>query len=72
VQTGRILVIRRRRPVQGWCYRCGRETHMLTLDEVSVMSACPPPRLEAQPGWHISEAEDGTALVCLDSFLKSL
>jgi hypothetical protein len=46
---------------------------MLTMEEVSsVMSSGPPPNLEAQPGWHLSEAEDGTGLVCLDSFLKSL
>jgi hypothetical protein len=73
VQTDRILVIRRRRPFRAWCYECGCETDMLTIDEVgSMTSAGLPPSLDAQPGWHLSQAEDGTGLVCLDSFLKSL
>lgn len=73
VQTDQILVIRRRRPIRAWCHECGCETDMLTIDEVgSVMSSGPPLTLDAQPGWHRSESEDGTGLVCLDSFLKSL
>ena len=73
VQTDRILVIRRRRPVRAWCRDCGCETDMLTLDEVaSVTSSGPPLDEEVQRSWHLAEAEDGTGLVCLDSFLKSL
>ncbi len=73
VETDRVLVIRRRRPIRGWCRECGCETDMLTLDEVgSVMSSGPPLKLDSRSGWHLSETVDGMALVCLDSFLKSL
>jgi hypothetical protein len=73
VQTDRIMVIRRRRPIRAWCRECVCETDMLTMEEVaSVMSSGPPLNLDAHPGWHLSEGEDGTGLVCLDSFLKSL
>jgi hypothetical protein len=73
VQTDRILLIRRRRPIRAWCHACACETDMLTIDEVgSVTSSGPPLSLDMQRGWHVSEAEDGTPLVCLDSFLKSL
>lgn len=73
VETDRVLVIRRRRPIRGWCRECGCETDMLTLDEVgSVMSSGPPADRQVRRSWHFAEAEDGTGLVCLDSFLKSL
>jgi hypothetical protein len=73
VQTDRILVIRRRRPIRAWCHECGCLTDMLTMEEVaSVMSSGSPLSLDVQRSCHLSEAEDGTGLVCLDSFLKSL
>ena len=80
VETEQIWIIRKSRARRGWCADCGREVDMVRLDEAGVIPGRITPPLTAQPmlpgcgdnrGWHWSQAEDGTALVCLESALKS-
>jgi hypothetical protein len=80
VETDQILVLRKARFTRGWCAECGREVEMVTLIDAITLSgenALPPEPQAMLPGcgdsrgWHWSQAEDGTQLICLESLLGS-
>lgn len=75
VETDQIVVIRRRqRPVRSWCPECSCEVEMIDLKEAEALTGTPQAMLSCgvgDRGWHWSEAEDGSSLVCLESVLKS-
>lgn len=69
VETDRVLIIRR--SVRAWCRQCGREVDMLSLGEAEALTArqeSPLSTLARQ--WHLSENQQGTYLVCLESLRK--
>jgi hypothetical protein len=79
VETEQIWVIRKSRARRGWCPECGREVDMVKLEELGVIpgKATPAPTDPMLPGlgdnrgWHWSQAEDGTPLVCIESLRRS-
>jgi hypothetical protein len=75
IETERTLVIRRRRVVRAWCRECSSEVDMLSLADVGAMTGMSQTTLhdcsQAQQ-WHFGEGQDGVALVCLESLLKSM
>lgn len=74
VETDQITIIRRRGCSRHWCAECRRETDMVDLAQASVLKGMPQPLLlegiRARK-WHVTEATDGSPLICLDSFLTA-
>jgi hypothetical protein len=71
VETDRVLIIRR--SVRAWCRQCGREVEMLSLAEAEALTAASEEELCASAQalrWHLSENQQGTCLVCLESLRK--
>jgi hypothetical protein len=80
VETDQIWVLRKARARRAWCAECGREVDMVTLEDAGALlrrDAQTPKLQPALPGgkddrgWHWSEAENRTPLICLESLLKS-
>lgn len=60
--------------MRGWCRECGREVDMVGLKEAVALTGATQPMLAEYPGnagWHWSQTEDGSPLLCLESLLKS-
>jgi hypothetical protein len=75
VETDRVLIIRRRRVIRGWCLECGGEVDFVTLEDAGAIAKMSPPALRCSPqaqALHFNEGHDGAPLVCLESLLKSL
>jgi hypothetical protein len=75
IETERTLVIRRRRIIRAWCRECGCDVEMVSLGDVGAMTGMSQTMLHDSPeaqNWHFGEGQDGSALVCLESFLKSM
>jgi hypothetical protein len=75
VQTERLVIIRGSRSTRAWCRECGREVEMVALSQAAALVRGNKPVLPdpAQShGWHISEDQNGSPLVCLESVLKSM
>jgi hypothetical protein len=75
VETDQVLVIRRRRSIRAWCRECACEVDMVGLAEAEVLTGMSAKVLRDRAQarrWHLSESSDGTALVCLESLLKSI
>jgi hypothetical protein len=75
METDRILIIRRRNVIRGWCQECAGEVEMVSLEEAGAILGAPPMGLrdirEFQ-AWHFCEGLEGTTLICLESLLKSM
>ncbi len=74
VETDRVLIIRRRPLVRAWCKECGAEVEMVSLEEAEALSEVTRPELceSAQAHrWHLSQNQEETCLVCLESLRKS-
>ena len=74
VETDSILIIRRRRTIRAWCAECGCEVDMVGPEEADALAGLSGQTLNrcAQArSWHLSQGQDGTALICLESLLKS-
>ena len=74
VETDRILIIRRHRTLRVWCPECGYEVDMVDQEEAEGLTGMSGQGLRdcvQARGWHLSEGEDGTRLICLESVLKS-
>jgi hypothetical protein len=75
IETDQIVVVRKRQlPVRSWCRECGREVEMVDVKEAEALTGAPQAMLSSageHRGWHWSQAEDGSPLVCLDSVLRS-
>ncbi|MGA8214924.1 MAG: hypothetical protein WB799_15110 [Candidatus Sulfotelmatobacter sp.] len=75
VETDRLLIIQRRRLVRAWCQECGGEVEMVSLGEAEALTEVPGQKFceSAQAHrWHLSENQEGSYLVCLESLRKSL
>lgn len=71
VETDRVLIIQRRRVVRTWCRECGCEVETVSLEEAEALTAGQEFPLSTQaPQWHLSENQQGTCLVCLESLRK--
>ena len=73
-QTDRLVLIRGRRST-GWCHHCGREVGMVALSQAVALAGGSEPVLPdpaQSQGWHISEDQNGSPLICLESVLKSM
>jgi hypothetical protein len=72
IESDSLLILRGRSSARAWCRQCGVEAEMIALENVGVVSNLDRPALEA---WlnsgelHRSQADDGSALVCLNSLL---
>jgi hypothetical protein len=75
VETDEVTIIRRRHARHTWCRECAREVEVVGMEEAGVLAGMTPQALrncaQAQ-GWHVSDAGDGTVLVCLASLLKTM
>lgn len=74
VETERVLIIRRRRSIRAWCAECGCEVDLVDETEAGALTGTPGAALRDRAqarGWHVSEDEDGTGFVCLQSLLRS-
>ncbi|HKN71121.1 MAG TPA: hypothetical protein VJX30_08830 [Terriglobales bacterium] len=74
VETHSVLTIRRRRSIRAWCPECGGEVEMVGLQEAEALTGMSGQAFRDSakaPGWHFSDGQDGTGLVCLESLLKS-
>jgi hypothetical protein len=74
IETDQVLIIRRRRVVRLWCRECGCEVEMVGQEEAAALAGLLGKDLPdcAQPrGWHISQGQAGTGLICLESLLKT-
>jgi hypothetical protein len=75
IETDSLLILRGGNSRRAWCPQCGADTEMITLENVGVVSNLDQMALEA---WlnsgelHRSKADDGSALVCLNSLLAQV
>ena len=74
VETNEIVVVRRARFFRAWCPECGREVDMVGLSDARAVAGSGEAAQAAVQAkdWHICEGQNQTALVCLDSLLKSI
>ena len=75
VETERVLIIRRRRVIRGWCQECGFEVDLVTLEDAGAIAQVSLAALRGSPqaqALHFSDGVDGAPLVCLESLLRSL
>jgi hypothetical protein len=75
IQTERLVLIQRRRSTRAWCQQCGREVEMVGLSQAAALAAGGKPVLPDSSqgqGWHVSEDQNGSPLICLESVLKSI
>ena len=75
METDRVLIIRRRSVIRGWCPECACEADMLSLEEAAAIVGTSPMTLRHHPhsrDWHFCEGLEGTTLICLESLLKSM
>lgn len=75
METDRVLIIRRRSAIRGWCPKCACEADMLSLEEAAAIVGTSPTTLRDDPryqAWHFCESLEGTNLICLESMLKSM
>jgi hypothetical protein len=79
IETDRVLIIGKRHSIRACCQECGCEVDMVTQADAAALSQDaqilgPKPMLPGYGegrGWHWSQAVDGTALICLESVLRS-
>jgi hypothetical protein len=75
IQTDRLVLIRGRRSTRAWCQQCGREVEMVGLAQAAALTGGNKPLLpgsDQNHGWHVSEDQNGSPLICLESVLKSI
>lgn len=73
IETERVVTIRRR-SLRARCPQCGCEVDMVGLAEAEALTGISGPAFSeyvAARGWHLSQAQDGSDLICLESWLKS-
>jgi hypothetical protein len=73
IETDSLLILRGGPPLLAQCRQCNRETEMIPLEGVGVISNLLPSEVEAwmeSEDLHRSQAPDGGQLICLNSLLK--
>lgn len=80
IETEQIWMVSRWRSTRAWCAECDREVDMVRLDEANGFGGNGLPSLGARPmtpglgetrRWHVSQAPDGTPLICLESLRRN-
>jgi len=72
IESDSLLILRGQSSTRAWCPQCAANVEMFALENVGVISNLDWTALEA---WlnsgelHRSKADDGSALVCLNSLL---
>jgi hypothetical protein len=72
IESDSLVILQARTSIRAWCPQCGADAEMIALENVGVVSNLDQPALEA---WfnsgelHRSQADNGSALVCLNSLL---
>lgn len=73
VVTEQAMIIRQRDSARAWCPNCACEVDMVGIEAAGVLAGLTQSQLRervASGEWHVSEAKDGSSLICLDSLLK--
>lgn len=73
IETERVVTIRRRRSMRARCPTCGREVDMVSLAEAETLTGMNGKVLReyaAERGWHLIQGQDGSDLICLESWVK--
>ena len=75
IETDEVTIIRRRHARHVWCRECACEVEVVGMEEAGVLAGITPQALRncgQSQEWHLSQASDGTLLVCLTSLLKTM
>lgn len=75
IETHTMMILRRRHFRRAWCQECAREVDVVGMEETGMLTGMTQRAFRdcAQTrGWHLSEAGDGTLLVCLESLLRTM
>ena len=73
IQTSQLLTIRGGRSSRAWCQQCNAEREVVRLETVALLAESIATLLKAgapSADWHISQAPDGSLLICLPSLLR--
>lgn len=71
-ETDSLFILRAGRSQRGWCARCSAEVEMIALGKAGMISNIERSELEEwlnSEELHRSQAEDGTAMICLNSLM---
>jgi hypothetical protein len=72
IEKNEVLVVRRTQISRGWCPECGREVEMVGMpDANAIVGMSGSGDTSRSLRWHIC-GDPGSALVCLESLLKSI
>jgi hypothetical protein len=74
IETDRVVVVRRRRSVRGWCRQCCCEVELVPLKDAAMISGLAAELLVergAPPDWHVVGPLGGAVHVCLPSLVKN-
>ena len=72
IETDFLVILRGQSSSRAWCPVCAAERDVIALDQIGVISNLERSALEdwlASGELHLSEASDGSALLCLKSLL---
>ena len=75
VETDRVLIIRRRSVIRGWCQECACEVDLVNMEEAGDIAAKALTTLNTNcqsETWHLCEGPEEETLICLESVLKSM
>jgi hypothetical protein len=75
IETDSVLLLRGPGSTRALCPHCGAESEMLALENLQVISNLDRPTVEEwinSSELHRLQAEDGSALICLNSLLARL
>lgn len=71
-ETDSLLILQAGNSKRTWCPRCGAEVGMIAMQDTGVISNLEKSELEewfSSGELHRLQADDGTALICLNSLL---
>jgi hypothetical protein len=72
IEKNEVLVVRRTQISRGWCPECGREVEMVGMpDANAIVGMSGSGDTSRSLRWRIC-GDPGSALVCLESLLKSI
>jgi hypothetical protein len=74
VESHRILVMHRRRLLEGWCERCGKQVAMINLEEAALagLSSQAITRQVEGGRFHFTASADGSTFICLKSLVEEI
>lgn len=75
IETDQVWIVRKSHSAQRWCSECEREVSMIEMAQAETMTRMTGLALRSYAearGWHLSRGEDGSDLICLQSWLNSM